>query len=285
MRLEHGRAARVVLHLVRAEDPVAHKRHVLRIGAGRVGRKHVVALDENRAVVHLDEHVAPVVRPQPVPDHARALRHPVEPDAAVPAIVVDAVVAYRHVHRAEQLEARHVRAAVALFPVAVEDLAVLDRRERRAEGAVDAALPAFGHLAAAHDVVSHAFPPVARGALDRVVVAPHERAGVVELVAVLAEGDAVAGGSAHLAVLDDPPPAPVRAHHAHLLAVGRAPVGRGVLEDDAAQGDVVAVLLDRVEARGTGDEFRRDDVGVLLERREDAPRHHARNQRGTARRK
>ena len=112
-------------------------------------------------------------------------------------------------------------------------------------------------------MVSDTIPAVARGALDRVVVAVQERTGVVVLVAELAERDAVAGGAGHLAVLDHPSPAPVGAHHPHLLAVGRAPVRRDVQERDAAQGDVVAVRLDRVEARGTRDEFRHASAWLL----------------------
>ena len=282
MRLENRRAALVVVVVVLSAHAVAHKRRALRIGHERHVGEKVIALHEDRAVVHLEEEVA-LVRPHPVADDARALRHPVEPDAADVAAVVDAAVGDREIDRRVDLDAGHLRAAVGLLPVAVRDVAVVDGGEHRAERAADAGLSAVRDAAAAHEVAAHAVEAVGDAAQDRVVVVLRGGAHVVELVAVLAERDAAALRAGHLAVLNHPPPAPVGAHDSHLLARRRRPVGPGVDERDAAQDDVVAVFDDGIETRRAHDQLGHGDVRILLESGDNRAGDHAVNQDGVAR--
>ena len=89
-------------------------------------------------MVHLDEEVVGGVVVEQVAGDARALRHPVHPQAA--AGVVDAVVPDQHVDGGVELDAAHLRAGELPLGPDVVDVVVRDLAEDRAEAAGDAGL-------------------------------------------------------------------------------------------------------------------------------------------------
>ena len=86
---------------------------------------------------------------------ARALRHPVQPEAADGA--VDVVPADLHVNGAVEFDARHLRAAEQLADMNVMDGVAGDGAERRAQAADDSGLLAVRNGVVADDVVADVF--------------------------------------------------------------------------------------------------------------------------------
>jgi hypothetical protein len=158
----------------------------------RNGGEEDVVIDEEGAVVDLDEEVlARELWWTEVAGHARALRHPVQPDAAVG--VVDVVAGDEWCRWRVELDARHLGAVEELADVDVVDVVAGDG----AEGA-----PRLPTMPACSQCEMWLFRtmwwpmfsfdhPGGEAAFDGFDVAfGGVGGGVVERVAVLAEGDA-----------------------------------------------------------------------------------------------
>ena len=180
---------------------------------------------------------------------------PVAPDAH--GAVVDVVAAEDDVDRGVQLDAGDLGAAELHHVVDVVDVVVLNDGEHRAHAADDAALLAVVDVAAAHDVAAHILlqPAVILAAAHGVALhlggalhVLHGEVVVVVRVKILAQRDAGALAVADLAVLDDPALGPVRADHAVLVGGGRRPSGGGLVDVEAAHGDVANARLGGHEA-------------------------------------
>src|SRR5581483_6951752 len=209
---------------------------------------------EVRAVADLDEQV-PVVAVVQVARDACALGLPVEPGAE--RAVVDAVAADLDVDRGVQLDAGDLVAVELALEGDVVDVVVLDRGEHAAEVADDAFLPAVEDRVAPDHVRADvlAVPADLAGGehgLELVLVAGFvaaQRRVIVACRGLLAERDSRAPRVVDRVVLDDPALGPVRADEPGLVRGRRGPRARRLGQFEAAYGDVVEVVLGRIEHR------------------------------------
>ena len=249
--------------------------------------EHDVVVHQAGAVGNLDEDVlaqtqAHGVLPleQIVPGHTvvveqvgadpGALGLPVQPDT--PDAVVEMVVADDYVDGGVELDAADFGTGQIPLVVDVVDVVVLNHGEHAAQVAHDAGLAAVvdvaapdgvgadGLLAPAVDLGDEGAVPLGLGAVLVLIVEPLV---VVALLQILAQGDAGALGVGDLAVLNHPALGPVGADHAVLQGGGGCPLGGGLGHHKACQGDVVHMLLLRVEAVGADGDFHVLFVGVL----------------------
>ena len=199
-----------------------------------------------------------------------ALGLPVQPDAA--GAVVEVVAPDDYVDGRVELDAADLGARQIPLVVDVVDVVVLNDGEDAAQVAHDAGLAAVvdvaapdgvgadGLFAPAVDLGDEGAVPLGLGAVLVFVVGPLV---VVALLQVLAQGDAGALGMGDLAVLNDPALGPVGADHAVLQSRGRRPLGGGLGDHEAGEGDVVHMLRSGVEAVGPQGDFHHFLVGIL----------------------
>ena len=240
-----------ILALDPSRDQVVDKGASLRGGEeGFVWRKEEIVVHQEGAVIDLDEQILLVIFVQQIPGDPRALRHPVQPDAADGPVNV--VVADYDIDRSVEFDSRHLGAGEQALHMDVMDGVAGDGAERTPHTAHDAGLFAMGDVVVADDMVADGFliPGLLEGAFDGLDV-PLSRIGrlVVPLVTVLAQGDAGASRKTDDIVLDDPAPAPVGADQPDLLCRRRRP-GRGrVAHDEPAHRQEVDPCLLRVKNR------------------------------------
>ena len=191
-------------------------------------------------MIDLAEEVVVQVVVKEVCMHPRALRHPVQPQAA--AAPRDAVVADDGVNGGMELDACHFRSREEAAHVNVVDGVTRDLAEGRAHAAHNAGLLAVVHGIVAHHMVADPLlrPPLLQRLLNRLYIAlGGVGRGVVPLIADLAQRDARADRVADLIVFNDPALAPVRPDQANLPCCGWRP-GRGRLtQNEAPHRDVV----------------------------------------------
>src|ERR1019366_2406672 len=119
-----------------------------------MGREEKVVVDQERPVIHFDKNILTIVVEE-VPRDARALRHPVQPEA--PIGVIDVVPADLNVNGAVKLDARHLRAAEQLTDMDVMYGVARDGAERSAQAADNPGLLAVRDGVVADNVVADVF--------------------------------------------------------------------------------------------------------------------------------
>ena len=190
---------------------------------------------------------------------------------------MDAVVADDHVDGGVQLDAGDLVAVELPLDRDVVDVVVLDGGEHAAEVTDDAVLAAVVDGVAADDVGADvlAVPADLAGGehrLELVLVAGLVAAHGGEVVTggdLLADGDRRALRVVDDVVLDDPALGPVRTDQTGLVGGRRRPRGRGLGELEPADGDVVEVMLGRVEDRAADVDL--DEFGVRVRAAEVGP--------------
>src|SRR3954470_7129687 len=236
----------------RAAQEVVHERAALAEGFEGHGGREDVVVDEIGPVTDLDEQV-PVVRVVDVARDAGALRLPVQPGAE--RTVVNTVVPDHHVDGRVQLDAADLVAVELPLDRDAVDVVVLDRREDTSQVPDDAVLAAVVDGVAADHVRSDVF-----GVPSDVAGREHGLELVLVPRLVATSGRVVVPGGRLLpdrdrralrvvddVVLDDPALRPVGADQAWLVGGGRGPGAGRLRQLEAAHGDVVQVVLARVE--------------------------------------
>ena len=210
-------------------------------------RKHQVVVCDLRPEVDLEHEVLAVVVKE-VSRDAHALAHPVDPDAAPVLAPVNVIVGDEGVHRAVQLDAGGFAAAVLVVLPDLVDFIAANLRERAPQASDDARLPAMLDVVVPDQVVADV-PALPSEFFHRDGNGAAIVLGVVELIAVLSERHARAGGVLDRVVFDDPTLGPVGADEADLLGGRRGPRRGSLLECEAAHGDEIPPGLARVEHR------------------------------------
>src|SRR6185312_15992014 len=265
VRLHVRRAALVGEDIDRAEDEVVCESRALRIRLISTGREEQVVGDEKGAMVDFGEKVTALVVVEKIAGDAGALCHPVEPDAADAAIVVDVVVGDDDIDGGVELDAGHFLTAPDALRVAVADVVAGHLAEGTTEAADDAGLATVVYPIVADDVGADVLFRPAPGLErvgDREVVAIGGATLAIEFVGVLAERDAGTTRIADLVVLDDPALVPVGADETALAHGGCGPVRRGIAQFEAGKGDVVDAGLFRCEDGGAHADL--DGAGVRI---------------------
>src|SRR6185437_7142581 len=229
------------------------------------GREEQVVGDEKGAMVDFGEKVTALVVMEKIAGDAGALCHPVEPDAADAAIVMDMVVGDDDIDGGVELDAGHFLTAPDALRVAVADVVAGHLAEGTTEAADDAGLATVVYPIVADDVGADVLFRPAPGLErvgDREVVAIGGATLAIEFVGVLAERDAGTTRIADLVVLDDPALVPVGADETALAHGGCGPVRRGIAQFEAGKGDVVDAGLFRCEDGGAYADL--DGAGVRI---------------------
>ena len=170
------------------------------------------------------------------------------------------------------LDAADLRTGKVLLVVDVVDVVVLDHGEDTAQMPHNTGLTAVVDMAAPDNVVADpllgpALPLCLTDALPlglgAVLVFCFQPLVVIFRLVILAQGDAAALGLGDVAVFNDPALGPVGADHALLEGCGRRPLGGGLCDGKAGQGDVVDSFRQGEKAAGTDGYFHILGVGVI----------------------